>query len=143
MNKKIGYHISEIEKGVVGEYSKIIEEINELIDAENQNARIMILVELSDLVGSIFLYVKKNDLDFDLKLPFSKDKDKNNVSSKTLLKTALMLRHQINKQDIENNIKLLIEHINDYIHNNFSDFNFMDLYIMSNITSRAFNNGYR
>lgn len=141
MNKKIGYHISEIEKGVVGEYSKIIEEINELIDAENQNARIMILVELSDLVGSILLYINKNELDLDLKMPFLKEKD--NINSKTLLKTALMLKDQINKKDIENNIKLLIAHINSYIHNNFSDFNFMDLYIMSNITSRAFTNGYR
>lgn len=54
---KPGYHIAEIEKGKLGEISKIREEVDELIDASAQNARIMELVELSDLVGAIEAYM--------------------------------------------------------------------------------------
>ncbi len=53
-----GYHLSEIPRGVVGESSKILEETLELQDAERQGAKIMALVELSDLVGAIELYLR-------------------------------------------------------------------------------------
>lgn len=55
-----GYHLSEIPKGVVGESSKILEEVLELQDAESQQASIMALVELSDTVGAIELYLRKH-----------------------------------------------------------------------------------
>ena len=58
-NKKIGYHLKEIKKGKIGEISKIKEEIEELEDAVKQDAKIMALVELSDLYGSIELYLEK------------------------------------------------------------------------------------
>ena len=58
--KKIGYHLKEIKKGTIGEISKIKEEIEELEDAINQDAKIMALVELSDLYGSIELYLEKH-----------------------------------------------------------------------------------
>lgn len=58
-NKKIGYHLKNIKKGQIGEISKIKEEVEELEDAMKQNAKIMALVELSDLYGSIDLYLKK------------------------------------------------------------------------------------
>jgi NTP pyrophosphatase (non-canonical NTP hydrolase) len=48
-----GYHIAKIKKGKLGEPSKIQEELDELIDALNQNNKIMALVELSDLYGAI------------------------------------------------------------------------------------------
>lgn len=57
--KPIGYHITEIKKGVCGDSSKILEEIHELIDAEAQDCKIMQLVELSDLIGAIELYLAK------------------------------------------------------------------------------------
>jgi len=56
--KKPGYHLSFIPKGVVGESSKLLEEVLELQDAEAQNAGVMALVELSDLVGSIEHYLE-------------------------------------------------------------------------------------
>lgn len=64
MSKKPGYHLSKIKKGIVGESSKIAEEVAELIDAEDQNCRIMMLVELSDLYGAIeaFLATKFPDI---------------------------------------------------------------------------------
>ena len=60
MKRKPGYHISKIPKGKVGESSKILEEVLELIDAERQSARVMALVELSDLVGAVELYLENH-----------------------------------------------------------------------------------
>ena len=57
---EVGYHTAVINKGVLGEISKIEEELNELKDAENQGSKIMMMVELSDLYGSIEEYAIKN-----------------------------------------------------------------------------------
>lgn len=54
-----GYHIVPIKKGEIGELSKIQEEVDELRDAHEQQSKIMELVELSDLVGAIKLYLHK------------------------------------------------------------------------------------
>ena len=52
----MAYHKKKIQKGVLGEASKIIEEFNEFIDAHEQGNSIMRLIELSDLIGAIELY---------------------------------------------------------------------------------------
>lgn len=57
---KIGYHVGEIAKGEVGEFSKILEEVAECEDARHQGCKVMELVELSDLCGAIDLYVQKH-----------------------------------------------------------------------------------
>lgn len=55
-----GYHLTEIEKGILGEPSKIAEEVNEFMDAVKQGVDIMALVELSDLQGAIEAYLNKH-----------------------------------------------------------------------------------
>lgn len=55
----MGYHLSEIRRGVYGELSKIVEELDEALDAENQKNSIMVLVELSDIIGAIDGYLLK------------------------------------------------------------------------------------
>lgn len=55
-----GYHIKDIIKGEVGELSKIYEEIEELKDSEAQGIKLMILLELSDVIGAISLYLEKH-----------------------------------------------------------------------------------
>jgi hypothetical protein len=57
--KNFGYHTRKIEKGVLGEVSKIREELEELEDAELQDIKIMAMCELADLVGAIRAYAKK------------------------------------------------------------------------------------
>lgn len=58
-SNKPGYHINKIPKGTLGESSKILEEVLELQDAEEQDCKIMQLVELSDLIGAIEEYLRK------------------------------------------------------------------------------------
>ena len=55
----MGYHKTKIPRGEFGELSKIKEEYFELMDANAQGAKIMVLCELSDLIGAIDGYVKK------------------------------------------------------------------------------------
>jgi len=61
-----GYHLasSEIRKGELGEISKIQEELDELRDAMTQECRIMALLEVSDLVGAIELFLEKHFSEF-------------------------------------------------------------------------------
>lgn len=54
-----GYHKKTIQKGILGEFSKIKEELEELEDALDQNNQIMALVELSDLYGAISMFLEK------------------------------------------------------------------------------------
>jgi len=54
-----GYHITKIEKGVIGEASKIAEEVSEFMDAIQQNVQVMALVELADLLGAIEAWLQK------------------------------------------------------------------------------------
>lgn len=56
---RYGYHQIMMPKGVIGEASKILEEALELWDAHSQKNPIMELVELSDLMGAIQLYLHK------------------------------------------------------------------------------------
>lgn len=57
---KPGYHLRHIEKGVLGEPSKIKEEVEEFLDACDQGVAVMALVELSDLLGAISAYLEKH-----------------------------------------------------------------------------------
>ena len=52
----MGYHKREIPKGEYGEFSKITEEYTELLDAYEQDDRILQLCELADLIGAIEAY---------------------------------------------------------------------------------------
>ncbi len=67
----MGYHKVEIEKGVLGEFSKIREEFEELSDAVNQGDNILILCELSDMYGAMEEYLKKWNLNMNALEVFS------------------------------------------------------------------------
>jgi hypothetical protein len=58
----IGYHKTEIPKGNVGEFSKIEEEFLEAKDAYENNNPIMLLTELSDMIGAIEQYAIKHNI---------------------------------------------------------------------------------
>lgn len=56
----LGYHLKPISKGILGQASKIQEELDELLDAEQQGSKLMVLIELSDLYGAIEEYLIKH-----------------------------------------------------------------------------------
>lgn len=56
----MGYHVRSIKKGQTGEISKIREEVDELEDAVEQGTTLMALLELSDIIGAITLYLEKH-----------------------------------------------------------------------------------
>lgn len=58
----MGYHLTEIQKGVLGEPSKIEEEFLEFMDAVKQKNNVMAIIELSDMIGAIEAYVKQFNL---------------------------------------------------------------------------------
>lgn len=62
----MGYHLKEIKKGTLGTSSKLLEEVQELIDAEEQTCKLMVLIELSDLIGAIEAYLAQNFKDIQL-----------------------------------------------------------------------------
>ena len=62
----MGYHIKKIKRGKYGEVSKIQEELDELIDALEQNNKVMAMSELSDLYGAIDGYMQKHFPDFNM-----------------------------------------------------------------------------
>lgn len=55
-----GYHIRQIKRGKFGELSKVREELEEVEDAEEQGVSLMILIELSDMIGAIDGYLAKH-----------------------------------------------------------------------------------
>jgi hypothetical protein len=55
----MGYHIRTIKKGELGDFSKIEEEIEELLDANEQKAHGLIICEMADLIGAIEAYAEK------------------------------------------------------------------------------------
>lgn len=61
----MGYHTVEIPRGKYGEFSKIEEEFLELQDAVNQNNPVMMLCELTDLIGAIEGYARKWNITLD------------------------------------------------------------------------------
>lgn len=58
----MGYHIVQIQKGELGEFTKIKEEFEELKDAVFQDDPILIINELSDMIGAIEAYAEKWNL---------------------------------------------------------------------------------
>lgn len=72
----MGYHVVKINKGILGEFSKIQEEFEELQDAYLQEDKVLQICELTDLIGAIELFSKENfNLSLDDLIKFS-DKTK-------------------------------------------------------------------
>lgn len=61
-NEKPRFHQRVIKRGKYGELSKVLEEVEEAIDAEEQGHRLMLLIELSDIVGAVEGVLKKERL---------------------------------------------------------------------------------
>ena len=58
----MGYHNRIILKGKYGEFSKIEEEMDELKNAIEQNNKILMICEMSDLIGAIEEFAAKQGI---------------------------------------------------------------------------------
>lgn len=77
MEENTGYHVREIQKGTLGEFSKIVEEYTELLDAHEQNAKVLEICELTDLIGAIRYYAgNKFNLSLEDLIKFSMQTEK-------------------------------------------------------------------
>ena len=56
------WHKRKIKKGVYGEFSKVLEEVEEAQDALEQGNHLMYLIELSDILGAIEGIANKHNL---------------------------------------------------------------------------------
>ena len=59
------YHLSEIQRGILGDITKISEEYLELMDAHTQQNRVLEICELCDLIGAIEAYAESFNLSLD------------------------------------------------------------------------------
>ncbi|MCZ2224367.1 MAG: hypothetical protein LC122_12160 [Chitinophagales bacterium] len=66
------FHKKLIKKGVYGELSKVKEELDEAIDAEEQNQDLMLLIELADIVGACAGVANKYGISLDQLVSFAK-----------------------------------------------------------------------
>lgn len=62
----ISFHKDLIDKGIYGELSKITEELQEAYDAQTQGHKLMLLLELADIVGAVEGVLCKSYKDFSL-----------------------------------------------------------------------------
>jgi hypothetical protein len=66
-----GFHKARIKKGVYGELSKIQEELDEAKDAEDQGIQLMLLIELSDIIGAVEGVAEKHGMSLKDLIQFS------------------------------------------------------------------------
>jgi hypothetical protein len=66
------WHKRPIPKGELGQLSKITEELHEARDAEEQGQDLMLMFELSDIIGACGLVAKRYGFTLDQLVRFSK-----------------------------------------------------------------------
>lgn len=145
----MAYHLRHIEKGTLGEWSKVEEELEEFLEALEQNASIMAVLELSDMYGALNLFCLEH-----YKLTFEsifKNEYKSYSFSSISPTTSETIRDAIRDMNIYLvlGIKQQLEHLAT-IHvllDRYVDKCYMldveDLKIMATITARAFKSGHR
>jgi hypothetical protein len=66
------FHRRDISKGTYGELSKIKEELEEAFDAQEQGQTLMLLIELSDIIGAVEGVSKKYGFSIEQLLDFAR-----------------------------------------------------------------------
>lgn len=122
----MGYHRANIPKGTYGEFSKIIEEYAELMDAIDQESKILILVELADLLGATIAYFKADPLQ--ILLTMGTKRPPLRMSKLSLEKLTLLE---------------VIDFIKNVLDEYAEGFNILDVYTFTLATESAFKEGLR
>lgn len=136
-----GYHLTNIPKGVLGQFSKVQEEFAEFIDSYDQQCTIMALVELSDLVGALkYYYLQQLDNEWEEILHYySTPKE---YDHKCTYEQLIHSFHDAEgKEDKTLSLSIFLNLLNNYVQS--YNLSLLDLIKMSDITERAFLNGDR
>lgn len=135
-----GYHLTEINKGVYGQYSKVAEEMEEILDALEQDCAIMVIVEMSDMMGAMEAYYE-NFADLLTQVSFGWDYGW--VPESPDFAADLQTDFECLNAEPDN-IEYLYS-VLQAVKNYLMRFNmtFVDLQKMNHITKRAFINGRR
>lgn len=80
------WHVRDIKKGTYGDLSKIQEELDEAVDAEEQGQKLMLFFELSDIIGAVGGVANKHGITLDDLVKFSK------------LRTEVLISELLNKK---------------------------------------------
>lgn len=138
-----GYHIREIENGVFGQFSKIKEEFEEFLDAQDQSCTLMALLELSDLLGAVEGYCEKKNISFTSLISSSVEAaavvpPENYSDIKSSFNT---LTQSLTQEDLVKNLQAFL--IDVVLYTEQFNLRMLDLLTMSKITQRAFLSGHR
>lgn len=141
-----GYHLRPIQKGVVGEASKIREEAEEFIEALEQGVAVMALVELSDLIGAIqsFLFKEFPGSSYDIDCFDQPTKTIISGTSDDIMLSVEELVALIEAgYGFDAALSNVIYAIETYLGRNHPSIGIPDLIKMAAVTRRAFKNGRR
>ncbi len=72
IKKDFSWHNRKIKKGIYGTFSKVEEEVEEAKDALEQNNHLMLLIELSDIIGAIEKVAESHNISLNDLIAFSK-----------------------------------------------------------------------
>ena len=101
-----GYHITNIEKGVYGDFSKIVEEFYELVSATEQGSLILATVELCDLYGALEGLAESIGVDINQIIKYSSQQTEKPIRLGTSLKIDKQLPEM---EEILNRLKTALE----------------------------------
>lgn len=133
----MGYHLKEIRKGVYGELSKVREEMDEMMDAVEQQSKILILIELCDYYGALEEYCKINNIE--MKSIYSVFEGNLFDTCRKLNKLTTQLETTSDNQ--KEIISMILSIIDDI--SSFYDLEVDEIFEFSSITKRAFKSGHR
>lgn len=143
------YHLRHIPKGTLGEWSKVEEELDEFLEALEQNAAVMALIELSDLYGAVDVFCTMH---YNRTLQaIAKNEYKSYTFTNISPTTADTIRDAIRDMNVylALGIKQQLEHIATIyvLLDRYVDRTYLlgveDLQTMAFITARAFKSGSR
>lgn len=69
--KKSYFHVMPVRQGTYGELSKIQEELDEALDAETRGQKLLLMIELSDIIGAVAGVAERHGYSLDDLIQFS------------------------------------------------------------------------
>lgn len=142
-----GYHLAAIPRGVLGEVSKVKEELAELQDALAQNSKVMALVEAADLVGALQAFIDRYQVPVlaeRINVPaFTSDAGLPRLQDAVQALDLSFSAQGATAFGLDSRVIDVVDALHLYLTQNHPGITLADLQTFANITKRAFANGHR